>query len=268
MNVIFAIARNTFREAIRNKVLYSLLFFAVALILMAVALGQLSVHEEVRMIRDVGLLGIDFFGVIIAIFLGVNLLFKELSLKTVYTILPKPMHRYQFLIGKWLGMVATLALISVIMGLVLTAVLAFQDPKTGSGGILWGNLWTALGLLFLNVWVVTSVSVFFSSFSTPFVSGLLAFGVFVLGRSVEEIRALGEKVGPGAGRLLLEGLGYVLPNLNTFVPSGAELDGTHVSVHAKFVGVSYLMNAGVYATLYAAAAVALAIAIFRRRDFV
>ena len=104
MRRIQAIAWNTFREAVRNKILYSLLFFAVLIILSALAMGNLTLHEEVRMTRDIGLFGIDAFGVIIAIFVGVNLLYKELDLKTVYTILPKPLHRWEFVLGKWLGM--------------------------------------------------------------------------------------------------------------------------------------------------------------------
>ena len=118
MRRIWAIARNTFREAVRNKILYSLLFFAVLLILSAVAVGKLSLHEELRMTRDVGLFGIDVFGVIIAIFVGVNLLYKELDLKTVYTILPKPLYRWEFVLGKWLGMLLTLGVQVAVMALV------------------------------------------------------------------------------------------------------------------------------------------------------
>ena len=118
-DAIWAIARNTFREAVRNKILYSLLFFAVLIILSALAVGQLSLHEEIRMTRDVGLYGIDVFSVIIAIFVGVNLLYKELDLKTVYTILPKPIYRWEFVLGKWLGMLLTLAVQIGVMGLVL-----------------------------------------------------------------------------------------------------------------------------------------------------
>jgi ABC-type transport system involved in multi-copper enzyme maturation permease subunit len=126
MRRIQAIAWNTFREAVRNKILYSLLFFALLIILSALAVGNLTLHEEVRMTRDIGLFGIDAFGVIIAIFVGVNLLYKELDLKTVYTILPKPLNRWEFVLGKWLGMLLTLAVQMSVMGLVLAMTLWMQ----------------------------------------------------------------------------------------------------------------------------------------------
>src|SRR4029453_8041021 len=139
---IWAIARNTFREAVRNKILYSLLFFAVLIIVSAVAVGRLSLHEEVRMTRDIGLWGIDIFGVIIAVFVGVNLLYKELDLKTVYTILPKPIHRWQFVLGKWLGMLLTLAVQVLVMALVLAGTLALQ------GAAFDAPMWKATWLLY------------------------------------------------------------------------------------------------------------------------
>src|SRR3569623_6140 len=108
MRRIAAVATNTFREAARNKLLYSLLFFALGLSISALARGQLAVHEDRRMFRDVGLFGVDVFSVLIAIFVGVNLLYKELALKTVYTILPKPLARREFEFGMWLGVMATL----------------------------------------------------------------------------------------------------------------------------------------------------------------
>ena len=178
MNRIVAIAWNTFREAVRNKILYSLLFFAVLLIVSALAIGNLTLHEEVRTIRDIGLFGIDIFGVIIAIFVGVNLLYKELDLKTVYTILPKPLWRWEFVLGKWLGMLLTLAVQMLVMGLVLGGVLAAEgshfDVATAK----------AVWLLFVNVMLVTSMAVFFSAFSSPFLSGFFALGCFVVGRSI------------------------------------------------------------------------------------
>jgi Cu-processing system permease protein len=128
---IAAVAKNTFREAARNKILYSLLFFAVALILSALALGELSVHEERRMIRDVGLFGVDLFSVLIAIFVGVNLLYKELALKTVYTILPKPIARWEFVLGKWLGVMATLVAQIGVMGAVLALTLWVKGDRCG-----------------------------------------------------------------------------------------------------------------------------------------
>src|SRR3954471_3459810 len=110
MSRIWAIALNTFREAIRNKILYALLVFAVLLILSALAFAQLSLHEEARITRDLGLRGIELFGARIAMFVGVNLVYKELERKAVSALTPKPVHRWEFILGKFLGMVLTLAI--------------------------------------------------------------------------------------------------------------------------------------------------------------
>jgi ABC-type transport system involved in multi-copper enzyme maturation permease subunit len=261
MNRIVAIAWNTFREAVRNKILYSLLFFALLLIMSALAIGNLTLHEEVRTIRDVGLFGIDLFGVIIAIFVGVNLLYKELDLKTVYTILPKPLWRWEFVLGKWLGMLLTLAIQMVVMGVVLGLVLAAEgahfDVPTAK----------AVWLLFVNVMLVTSISVFFSAFSSPFLSGFFALGCFVVGRSVPDIRALGEKMGPAANAVL-NLVCDLMPNMHLFYPSGAIVGAEEVSVHRQFVGADYILSATGYGVAYSLVVLVLAMLIFRKRDFV
>jgi ABC-type transport system involved in multi-copper enzyme maturation permease subunit len=261
MNRIRAIAWNTFREAVRNKILYSLLFFAVLIILSALAIGNLTLHEEVRTIRDVGLFGIDIFGVIIAIFVGVNLLYKELDLKTVYTILPKPLWRWEFVLGKWLGMLLTLAVQMVVMGVVLAIVLAMEgahfDVPTAK----------AVWLLFVNVMLVTSIAVFFSAFSSPFLSGFFALGCFVVGRSVPDIRALGDKLGPTA-KSTLHFFCDVVPNLHLFYPSGAIVGAEEVSIHRQFVGADYMLTTTGYGIAYSVVVLVLAMLIFRRRDFV
>ncbi len=261
MRRVLAIARNTFREAVRNKILYSLLFFAVLLILSALALGSLSLHEDVRMTRDVGLFGIDAFGVLIAIFVGVNLLYKELDLKTVYTILPKPLHRWEFVLGKWLGMLMTLAVQLAVMGLVLGLTLVAQDASFDLA------MAKALWLLYLNVIVVTSIAVFFSAFSSPFLSGFFALGCFIVGRAVPDLRALGKASG-GVARILFEAGCTVVPNLHLFYPSGAIVGAQVASIHRDFVGADYMIWTTLYGLGYSLVVLILAMLIFRKRDFV
>src|SRR5664279_514184 len=258
MNRIRAIAWNTFREAVRNKILYSLLFFAVLIILSAMAIGNLTLHEEVRTIRDVGLFGIDLFSVLIAIFVGVNLLYKELDLKTVYTILPKPIARWQFVLGKWLGMLVTLALQIAVMGVVLALVTVAQ------GAAFDGAMAKALWLLLINVTVVTSVAILFSSFSSPFLSGFFSLGVFLVGRSVPDIRQVSARMGGSVGRAV-DLASYAVPNLHLFYPSGAIIGAHQVSIHDRFVGADYLAMATAYGAGYSLLVLGLAVWIFRRR---
>jgi ABC-type transport system involved in multi-copper enzyme maturation permease subunit len=258
---VLAITRNTFREAARNKILYSLLFFAVLLILSAVAVGELSLNEEVRMTRDIGLFGIDLFSVLIAVFVGVNLLYKELDLKTVYTILPKPISRWQFVLGKWLGMLATLGIQIVVMGVVLALTLLAQGGQPDAA--LTKSLW----LLFVNVMIVTSVALLFSSFSSPFLSGFFALGVFVVGRSVPDLRQLAARAGGGA-RGAVDVVAAVLPNLHLFYPSGAVIGAQNTALSGQLLGPGYMAWTTLYGLTYSLLVLGLSMIIFARRDFV
>ncbi|MBK8480579.1 MAG: ABC transporter permease [Proteobacteria bacterium] len=257
-----AIAFNTFREAIRNKVLYSLLFFAVLVIVSALAFGALSVHEEVRLTMDLGFAGMSAFLVLIATFLGVNLVYKELERKTVYVLIPKPIHRYQFVLGKFLGLALTLIVLLALMSGVLLAVLWLQ------GAALEPALAMLITLILIEVLVVTAVAVFFSSFSTPLLSGLFTVGVFLLGRSVPDIRAVADKLDQPMLPLLLRGVARVVPNLRHFYVTGAEVDGQHVAISGAFVDWGYVGLAGGYAAIYLVVVLLLAMALFSRRDLI
>jgi Cu-processing system permease protein len=122
-------------------------------------------------------------------------------------------------------------------------------------------------LLFVNVMLVTSIAVFFSAFSSPFLSGFFALGCFVVGRSVPDIRALGEKLGPGA-KVVLNLVCNVIPNLHLFYPSGAIVGAEDLSVHRQFVGSEYILSATGYGVAYSLVVLVLAMLIFRKRDFV
>jgi ABC-type transport system involved in multi-copper enzyme maturation permease subunit len=264
---MWAIALNTFREAIRNKVLYALLLFAVLLILSALALGQLSLHEEARVTRDLGLGGIELFGALIAIFVGVNLVYKELDRKTVFALIPKPMHRWELILGKFAGMVLTLSILMAVMGLFLFIALGVQhlmgatDALDGLGGLV-----RALVLLFAEVVVVTAVAVMFSSFSTPFLSGMLTFALFIIGHFTPEARELIAKL--ESGRQILGALLRIIPDLHLFYVSGSMVAGRAVSVHGDYVDWSYVGTACLYGGFYAGCALALAMLLFAKRDFI
>ena len=112
---ISVLAENTFREAVRDKLLYNLLMFAALMIASSIVLAKLHIGYDERIYRDVGLSAIAFFGVLIAIFVGINLVYREISLKTVYSLLAKPVRRWEFLVGKYLGLVALLTVEIAIM---------------------------------------------------------------------------------------------------------------------------------------------------------
>lgn len=259
---MWAIALNTFREAVRNKVLAILVFFAVALMAFSLVLGQLSMHEEVRIIKDLGLAATSLFGVVIALFLGVNLLSKELERKTVYAIIPKPLHRWEFLLGKYFGLALTLAALVGLMSVILAAFLTAQG---GTHGVI---MIRAEILILLELLLLIAVALVFASFSSPWLSAMFAAGLWVVGRNTAELEAFSQ--GKLEGTLGADVLGLVLalvPDFRMFYVSGANYEGVDVSVHDAFVSWSYVASAGGYAASYAATCLLVAILIFARRDF-
>jgi ABC-type transport system involved in multi-copper enzyme maturation permease subunit len=259
---MWAIALNTFREAVRNKVLAILVMFAVALMAFSLVLGQLSLHEEIRIIKDLGLAGISIFGVVIALFLGVNLLSKELDRKTVYAIIPKPLHRHEFLLGKYLGLVVTMVALVVLMSAVLAAFLLMQG---GRHGVL---MVRAELLILLELLLLMAVAMLFSSFSSPWLSAMFAGSLWVIGRNTAELEAFATgKLEATAGGALLGVLLDLLPDFRMFFVSGANFDETVVSVHDSFVSWGYVGSAAAYAAAYGGLCLLTAVVLFRRRDF-
>ena len=141
MDRIFAIALNTFREAVRDRVLYGVLGFAIAVLAFTLALAELSLDQEARVVRDVGLASISFFSVVIAVFLGSSLLYKEIERKTLYVILPKPVRRHELIVGKFVGITLTASVFVGIMGAVQLYVASVQ-----AGAPAWALLAAPLGL--------------------------------------------------------------------------------------------------------------------------
>lgn len=257
MNRLLAIALNTFREAVRDRILYGIVFFAVAFLLFSLVLGELSLNQEQRVLVDVGIAGISVFSVIIAVFLGVSLLFKEIERKTLYTVLPKPVRRWEFIVGKFLGLVATLFVQVVLMGLVLAGLLWVKGVPVG--GLVLGSL----VLVFLEVTLVSAVALFFSSFSTPFVSGVLTLGVFVIGRVLDAFQDLVARGAP-ALRSIGEVVIVIAPNFYLYAPGAQTLS---VSVPG-LVPAMYLLKIGGYTLVYATVLITIASAIFSKRDLV
>ena len=259
---MWAIGLNTFREAVRNKVLAVLVMFAVALMAFSLVLGQLSLHEEIRIIKDLGLAGISIFGVVIALFLGVNLLSKELDRKTVYAIIPKPLHRHEFLLGKYLGLVVTMVALVVLMSAVLAGFLLTQG---GTHGVL---MVRAEVLILLELLLLMAVAMLFSSFSSPWLSAMFAGSLWVIGRNTAELEAFATgKLEDSAGGTLLGVLLDLLPDFRMFFVSGANFDQTVVSVHESFVSWGYVGSAAAYAGAYGGLCLLIAVLLFRRRDF-
>ena len=266
MSRVWALGLNTFREAVRNKVLYLLLLFAILLFGLTYFFSQGALHEQLRVIRDVGLVGIEVIGALIAIFIGVNLVYKELDRKTVFALIPKPIHRWEFVLGKYIGMLVTRAVLVAIMAATMFIVLSFASVFGGDNDN--GTVLRAIVLVFGEVAVITAVAVLFSSFSSPILSGALTLGIFVVGHFTPELRELIAKVESGPLRAVLRVGMRLFPDLHLFYVSGSMVGGQAVTVHGAYVDWAYVGMAGAYGTLYCAVAIALAMIVFSRRDFV
>jgi Cu-processing system permease protein len=258
---IWAIALNTFREAARIRVLYGILVLVVGSNLLAILLGQLSLHESGRVARDVGLAGISLFGSLTAIFLGVFLLYTEVQRRTIHAIVSKPISRWEFVVGKYTGMVLVLTVLVAVFALAMIAMLTVQKVGVSSG------VFKAIVLSWFEVLTVAAIAIFFSSFSTPFLSGIFALAMWVIGRLVPDLETATRFAAPWiriTTRIALE----IVPDVHLFAVSGRTLDGSAVSVHGDFVPWSYVALAAGHGLGWIVGLLALAALLFHRRDFV
>ena len=267
MRIIGLVAVNVFKESVRDKVLYSLVAFATLLIAVSYLIGQLTAGQDVKIIKDLGLAAIATFGLLIAVFIGIGLVWKEVERRSIYSLLSKPMRRHEFILGKYAGLALTLFVNVAVMTLAFYAVLAYMHtqfpesvraswpaPATDPGML------RAIALIFLELLLVTAIALFFSTFSSPFLSAALTFGLWVIGHFNNDLRNFEAVVESRAAAYLARGLYYVLPNFAAF-------DIKAQVVHALPVPASYMVATTAYAAAYIALLLTAAVVIFSRRDF-
>jgi ABC-type transport system involved in multi-copper enzyme maturation permease subunit len=210
MRAVLSIAATTFRESIRNRTVLGILLLALGFIASALLLAELALDQRIRVIVDWGLFCVSFFGVILAILIGVSLVHKEVRGKTLYVILSRPIHRRQYIVGKYLGLALTLLVEVGILSATLILLLFASDQAPTL------LLYKALLCILAEILLVAATAVFFASFSSPYLSGLFTLGVFVVGRSLDALNTLADKVEMTAVWALLKGLFFVLPNFAGF----------------------------------------------------
>ena len=267
MAVIPQIASQVFRESVRDKVLYNLVLFAVLLIGASYLIGQLTAGQDVKIIKDLGLGAIQVFGLFIAVFIGIGLVSKEVERRSIYSLLAKPVRRHELILGKYAGLVLTLAVNIVVMVVALYAVLGYMSwVQTEEFRQSWEASATdpamlrAIVLIFAQLMLVTAIALFFSTFSGPILSAALTFGLFVVGHFNADLRNFENVVDSRAAAYLARTLYYVLPNLAPF-------DVKAEVVHAQPVSLGYMALTTGYAGAYIAALLLAAMFIFSRRDF-
>ena len=250
----FAIALNTAREAIRNKLLYSILFFAVVVVAVAALFGSVSIGDPMKFVKDFSLMSVSLFGVAIAVMLGVSMLNKELGRKTIYNILSKPVSRWEFIVGKFLGLVATLTLVVALMTAALLAIVAVFE-----GHIDW-TLALGAQMTVLELMILVAVALFVSAVVvTPTIAGLVTAAAFVAGRCAGYLEYFGGPDQPLALRGVARGLYWVLPHLD-------RLNVANQVAYGDPIAASYVLTVAVYAFAYTGILLLLAIFMFSRRE--
>ncbi len=255
MGKVFALALNTTREAIRNRVMYSIVGFAILMVGVSAILGSASIGDQLRYIKDFSLMSISLFGVIIAVVLGVNLLNQELSKQTILNTLSKPVARWQFVLGKFVGLLITSAAVvfgmTVGLGLFLFLLEGRLDPV----------ILVAAFASLLEIMVVIAFAVFFSSLVvTPTLAGMFTIGCFIAGRSTQYLDYFQTADTNPVLKLLANFLSGVLPQLDHFV-LGDQL------VHGRHVEAVPLLYLSAYAVSYSGVMLLIAAGLFSRREF-
>lgn len=250
---IAAIALNTFREAVRDRVLYLLLVFALVLVGVSRLLSLMTVGSEIKIIKDVGLSSILVFGVLTSVFVGVSLVFKEIERRTIYTLLANPVRRWHFVAGKYAGLLAVVAIKVGLMSAALGVTLLVFDEAPWVLG-------PAILLILVELAVIAAFALLFSSLTNPILAALLTFAVYVAGHLAWSLPLLREKLPQGFGRLACDLVYWVMPNFD-------RLDVKLQAVHGIPLADGQLLWGVLYGASYGLVVLALACWSFERKEF-
>jgi ABC-type transport system involved in multi-copper enzyme maturation permease subunit len=249
------IAYNTFREAVRDRVLYNLIFFALLLLASTPLFGKISIGLERIVLVNLGLTAVTIFGMLISIFIGIGLVSKEIDKKTLYTVLSRPVRRWEFILGKYFGLGLTLLVNTFFMAVGFFAALLYIAHGFQRSDV---QLLGALYFIMLQFMVIIAITLLFSSFSSPMLSALFAFGYFVIGNFAEELRGAANLL-DGVSRAIVLGISYLVPNFTA-------MNVISQVAHSEGITGALLLQNSLYAILYSAAALSAAILVFENRD--
>ncbi len=250
------VALNTFREAVRDRVLYSLVFFALLMMAAAILVGQISIGIEQSVIVSLGLSAISVIGLLIAVFLGVALVSKEMEKRTLYALLATPVRRWEFLLGRFGGLVLTLAVNTAAMSLGLLAAMLYvkQTLERSDAAVL-----VAVYFILLKLALVVALALLFSCFTTPLLAILFTAGLYIAGLYVQELRNLPLQVMSPAMTAFTKWLSYLLPNFENF-------NVMALAAHSRAVPRTLILQNTLYTFVYCAIILTAAALVFSRRN--
>jgi ABC-type transport system involved in multi-copper enzyme maturation permease subunit len=266
MRAVWTIAGGVFRDSIRDRIAYGFVFFAVLLMASSFLLAQLTAGQDVKIIKDLGLASSSAIGVFVAIFFGIGLVTKEVERRSIYSLLSKPMTRSQFIVGKYLGLALTLISNLAVMVIAFYVVLAYHDWTTpASVKAAWETpaldprLLQAFALIGVELMVITATALFFSTFSSTFLSIALTAAVYVVGHFSDDLKHLDTVVASPIVASLGRVVYYVMPNL-------APLDIKSAVVHGLPIDAGHMLVASASSGLYIVLLITAATIVFSRRD--
>ena len=263
------VAWHVFKESVRDRVLYAIGAFALILVAGAIAIGQITAGQDAKIIKDLGLATIELAGALMTVFIGVGLVSREIERRSIFGLLAKPLPRWEFIVGKYLGLVLTIAFNLWVMAAALWLVLAWVGWTTPENiKLVWvrpavdPRLAVSVLMITAEMAVLTAVALFFSTFSSSgLVSIGLTVGVFVAGLLSTDLRNFSDiVVTHQAVATMVAAIGWILPAFSEF-------DVKAQVVHGLPIGSGHVTMTLLYAAVYAATLVASSVALFSRREF-
>lgn len=253
MRRIFTIAVNTFRETVRDRILYGLIAFVLVILPGSRLIISLSVGQEVKIMKDFGFAAIALFGLLIAVVAGTSLVFKELDKRTIYVLVAKPVRRWELLVGKYLGLMSTLLVAFAIMAVTLIVTILMLRGRTD------GLFFLTIGGIYLQLAVITGVAMLFSVLASPGLSAVFTFCLYIAGTSADQLRLLAERMPSLAVKYTVQAASYIIPNLQNFNFRTEAVYGLPVPPDKIWLML-------IYAVLYLSSTLILASIILERKD--
>jgi ABC-type transport system involved in multi-copper enzyme maturation permease subunit len=251
------IALNTFRESVRDRVLYNLILFVLILVAASVFVSDLSLDMESQFTAALGLGAMLVFGALIAIFIGVGLVYKEIDKRTIYNLLSKPVHRHEFIIGKYAGLCLTLLVNTAVMVMGTELALWYVNGKFVP---LQTAVLAASFLVYCELALLVAVALMFSSFTTPLLAALFSFAIYLIGHLSKDLLEMATLSNSSLTRVILTTLYYLLPNLSNF---GFITEASH----GRIVPMRMIVSATIYAIVYIGILLSATVLIFHKRNF-
>ena len=251
----FAIAANVFREVIRDRVLYLAGLFAVIIVVATLLLPEISAGAENKIILDVGLAAIDLIGLMVTVFVGTGLINREIEKRTALTLIAKPMHRSEFVVGKHIGLSTVLAVFTAIMTVFYFGVLSLNQIEYPIVSII-----TATSYLILQLCLIAAVAILFGVFTSSLIATILTFATYLMGHFSRDLVTLSQLTDSPSAQRLVKGIYLILPDLSRF-------NLKNDAVYDILPNTPTLLSDAGYGLLYTALLLTLAVWIFSRREF-